>query len=369
MKQLIKTTLLIFLIITFSTTLFGQRKDKNKLVNLNTKFTLKLSTSDSITFDFKIKNRKPYNQLIDLMNTETLLDDIIEKDEIQGILSFGKFGDKTNIFLVLKSGIPKSLKYSLKIKETGKDKVVPTSTVDLNQNVITTELWPYQIEFVSFSNFKTFEQEEYSFLEPKIDSSCIKNSQYNIYWADSIFSTYLDTLNNCFLKPTGLQLNTVIDFEQAINSENITRDYVTGIGEGIYPNEKRFELDKLIRYGRLECPYFKTEIGYYCTKMNESVKVILFEWNEFRERDGIFDEGMNIVEKRKVFRDKFNKIESKLTNLLGRAVFIDMQSEKDSEKFRDGVKWKSKGGVRAYLFMFGNDSNKYRQIRLAIYKY
>ncbi len=44
------------------------------------------------------------------------------------------------------------------------------------------------------------------------------------------------------------------------------------------------------------------------------------------------------------------------------------QGKIGNDTFRDDLRYKRADGMNAYLFMFGNDNNGYRQIRLAIYK-
>ena len=360
--------ILTFNLIFIFTICFGQKTFQNNSVNINTRFTLSLHTSDSLNYTCTIKNQEVFNETINMSDATSLFDSIVKPGEIQGILTYGKFGDKLNIFLVLKSGLNKSLDYDLKIKVTNKRKPVKTSVVSLHPNVPSTELWPYQIDYIVFSNFKIVEQIEYSFPEPTIDSTCIKNSQNNVEYADSLFSSFIDLVNNSYLRSTGLQLDNIFEYENSISSCDVTRDYYTSIGEGIYPNEKSFKLEKPLIYRHIECPYFQTEIEYYYTNSDKSVKVIMLEWNEFKKSSGLFDEGFSLDVKSSCFRDKFNKISKKMTDLLGEPTFSDIESEKESTNFRDGIKWKSENGVNAYLFMYGNDNNKYRQIRLAIYK-
>jgi hypothetical protein len=46
----------------------------------------------------------------------------------------------------------------------------------------------------------------------------------------------------------------------------------------------------------------------------------------------------------------------------------NIESAKHKDPFRDDVMWEAENGLVVYLFMFGNESQHYRQIRLAIYK-
>ena len=355
-------------LILILTTCFGQKNNQDILVRINTKFTLTLHTTDSVNYTCTLKNQEVYDEIINLSDAASILEKEVQQGEIEGIFTYGKFGDKLNIFLVLKSGLNIPLDYDLKIKVSKKRKPIKTSVVSLNPNVPSTELWPYQIDYILFSGFRVVTPIEYVFPEPTIDSTCIKNSHNNIKVADSLFATYIDTLDICFAKPSGLVLDRVLDFEHSVDSKDITRGYLTSIGEDIYPNKNGFKLEKPIRFKTIECPYFQRETHYYYTKKGNSVKVILFEWNEFKMQDNFLDEGMNLNLRKKVFREKFDTIQQTLTKLFGEPREINIESKDKPEYFRDDMFWESKEGIKADLFMFGNDNNNYRQIRLAIYK-
>ena len=364
--------ILTIALISVISTLQGQKIKDSDVVKMNSKFTLKLETLDSIHYSFRVIKTEPFYQTVNLSESKSLFDENIENGHIQGIFTYGKFGNRTNCFLMLKNGLTQSLDYELKIKLKNKKKPVKTSVVSLYPNVVSTELWSYDIEYLIFSNFKCAEQsrfeEDYTF-KPTIDSTCIKNPQNNQQFADSLFVNYIDTLKYYFLSSIGLNLEKIVDFENSINSLDVTRDYTISIGEGIYPNKNKYKLERPLEFSRTECPYFRTRISYYYTKKdNNLVKVILFEWNVFKESDDIFAESMDIVQKDNVFREKFSKIETVMTNVLGNPTHKNIESEKAETNYRDDVKWTSTTGLNAYLFMFGNNGTNYRQIRLAIYK-
>ena len=364
-----KKNILIITLICVMLTLQGQKSENVDIVKMNTKFTLKLEPLDSIHYSFKVVEAEPFNQTVDLSNAKSLFDDSVGDGYIQGIFTYGKFGNKTKSFLFMKNGLNQPLNYNLKTKVKSKKNPIKTSVIALYPNVISTELWPYDIEYLMFSNFEIKKQfEGYIFEKPTIDSTCIKNTQNNQRFADSLFVSYVDTLNYYFFSSSGLCIEKVIDFEKGINSVDATRNYFVLIGEGIYPNKKKFNLDKTIDYKRIECPYFATNINYYYSKKENLVRVILFEWNVFKETDDIFTNDMDIEQKDKVFKEKFSKIETVLTSLLGTPTYKEIESEKGGANCRDGIKWINEGTLNAYLFMFGGNETNYRQIRLAIYK-
>lgn len=82
-----------------------------------------------------------------------------------------------------------------------------------------------------------------------------------------------------------------------------------------------------------------------------------------------FYEKENHTKKFKAFHTKYNNLTSKLIKEFGEPISKNIEQGKiKDETFRDDLKFKRADGMNAYLFMFGNDNNGYRQIRLAIYK-
>jgi len=348
---------LAFALIFIISTLHGQKSKELDTVKMNTKFTLKLETLDSIHYSFKMVHTEPFYQKINFSDSKPLFEESVGEGYIQGIFTYGEFGDKTNCFLLLKNGLNQPLSYDLKIKIKNKRKPVETSVVDLFPNIVSVELWSYDIEYLIFSNFEAVTQFEYFTLpEPKIDSTCIKNPLNNQQFADSLFVNYIDTLNYYFLSSSGLNIEKVVDFEKSINSVDITRDHFVQLGESLYPNKKKIKLDKTVNYKRIECPYFSLEISYYYSKKDSLVRVILFKWNVFKERDYLSVTDKDIGVK---FQEKFSKIEAVMTNLLGNPTHKKIGLEP-----RDEIKWINKETLKAYLFKFA----RYGEIRLVLYK-
>lgn len=344
----------------------GQIENPTNTVKFNTRFTLALHTNDSVNYTYTIKSQETFYKNVNLSETRSLFDTIVPRDEIQGIFTYGKIGNNFNVILMLKSGLKQPLTYELKIKKSDESKVVKTSVVKLHPNVTSTELWPYDIDYIEFSNFKISEKPNYTPSKPKIDSTCIKNASLNLSNTDSLFSLFIELVYHSFIRSKGLHLDSVLAFEHAMNSKDVSRDYFTEIGEDIYPNKNQYKLSKPVAYRHIECPYFETDVEYYFTKSKKNVKVIFLEWNEFKS-SGVFDKELSSDLKKNCFRDKFNSIAKQITESFGNPVFTEIESEKNENKFRDDIKWESKGGVNAYLFMFGNGDD-FRQIRLAIYK-
>jgi len=355
----------VFLMLVLSHCI-GQKDNPTNTVKFNTRFTLALQTDDSLNYTYTIKSQEAFYKTVNLSETTSLFDSIVPLGEIQGIFTYGKLGNNLNVFLMLKSGLNQPLTYELKIKKSNKRKPVKTSVVRLHPNVASTELWPYNIDYIEFSGFKIVEKLNYAAPKPKMDSTCIKDTSNNLSYADSLFSDFIELVYHSFINSKGLHLDSTLAFEHAMNSKDVSRDYFTSIGEDIYPNKNQFKLEKPAIYRHIECPYFETDVEYYYTKRKKNVKVIMLEWNDFESADA-FDEALSPDFMSMCFRDKFNRIAKQMTELFGNPVFTEIDSEKNPNKFRDDITWESKDGVNGYLFMFGSGDD-FRQIRLAIYK-
>lgn len=165
-----------------------------------------------------------------------------------------------------------------------------------------------------------------------------------------------------------LKISTVTKLENRAHSKDITPNHLIGIGTGIYPNPKNYILATPKTFKTKELPNFQLKTEYFYSENDSLVKVILYQWDYLEKKEIDFSETENPTNKFKIFQIKFNRLKDKLTKALGQPIEINIEQNKTSDSaFRDGIKWKNNSGLKAYLFMFGNN-NGYRQIRLAIYK-
>ena len=166
-----------------------------------------------------------------------------------------------------------------------------------------------------------------------------------------------------------LTLEESTKYDKKLKSKDVTPKHVIQIGESIYPNEKEFELNTPQTYQRLEGEDFLLEVEYFYTSKDSSIKVILYQWNFYHTEDQKVREltDTEIKKKYEKFDKKFNYLRTKLTKKLGEPSDIEINSKNSEINFRDGIKWIGDNNPKAYLFMFGNNNNQYRQIGLAIY--
>jgi len=166
-----------------------------------------------------------------------------------------------------------------------------------------------------------------------------------------------------------LNIKTVIKLERQKHSKDITPKHLIGIGEGIYPNKNNYVLATPKTYEIKERPNFKLETEYFYAVNDSLVKVILYQWDYLQKSKSDLFEEENKSKKFKVFQTKFNNLTSQLSQEFGEPISKNIERDKiKDDSFRDDYKFKRADGLNAYLFMFGNNNNGYRQIRLAIYK-
>jgi len=82
------------------------------------------------------------------------LKDKVDSNQVKIAFGMGKFGDKTTTLLIIKSGLPRSLKYSAKIKYAGRSRFVNTDVNMIISNVKSMEIWQNDISEIMLSDFE-----------------------------------------------------------------------------------------------------------------------------------------------------------------------------------------------------------------------
>jgi hypothetical protein len=204
-------------------------------------------------------------------------------------------------------------------------------------------------------------------------TSCVSNKK--------VFETDYKSTDN-------LRLKDAVAYEKKIGSADKTPNHLISIGTGIYPNEKNYELATPTTFLRAE-GYFETQVRYYYSTPDSSVRVILYEWDKKDLKT--FETKKELENKFRRFKNQWDNISKELNERFGLPTFKQIESDKygnkviednqsildimssigddisiESTTWRDNMKWDTKD-VHAYLFMFGDNKTGYRQIRLAIY--
>ncbi|OKL39326.1 hypothetical protein A3841_01775 [Pontibacter flavimaris] len=162
-----------------------------------------------------------------------------------------------------------------------------------------------------------------------------------------------------------------IEYEKGKGSIDVTPNHLIKVRESIYPNKKGFELATPVTFTRTEKQVFDLEAEYFYVPQDSLVKVILYEWSQQTNSNQNLLEEKSEKELDKMytaFQKKFEYLRKELTKRLGEPTQIEINLNSGQPNYRDGIKWLNNNGLNAYLFMFGNNQNEYRQIRLAIYK-
>ena len=141
-------TILLFL---FAGLINAQTDQQKAIIEINSKFTLKLVETDN-GYKYTLADKEPYNQLLDLKKTQNLFTES-ESDEIQGILAYAKIGKEINTLLILQSGLENPLMYDLYIKRNDRQNTEKVFVINIFPNVSSTEIWPFRVDYIVFSNF------------------------------------------------------------------------------------------------------------------------------------------------------------------------------------------------------------------------
>jgi len=356
MKIFLSTVLLSISILASA-----QKNDLSRIISINTKFEIELIPFENNKFQYKIVERKVFNKFIKDKTTDDLFDSIVPDNKIQGVFAYGDFGGRKSVLLILKSGLNDVIDYYLQIKLPKKRKFKKTSTVEIYKGIRSMEYWPYDIESIEFIDFKSIPNEQFEpfDFEIKIDSTCIKNSDKNIEFGEREFSTHLKSVISELNDNKNFELEKMIEYENSINSEDVSLGHYWSLGEGIYPNEKEFKFGNPISFRRFECPYFEGRTNYFYTKNDKQIKVVSFNWETFKESNFGINPAIKKDLKEK-FNNKYDFIVKVVSELLGSPLNI----EQELDSGRIDTKWKSTSGINAYLFKFKD----YNELRLYIYK-
>ncbi len=128
---------------------------------LGSKFTLKLLPAGSSKFDVSVVNHEPFQETINILDSDYLFDEEGEKGTIDFYLCLGTFGDtdaereeNTRVLLLMKNWSQWSVSYVSEIQFTEGGPFEPTSNMGARSGIIGIEMWPYMIHQVSLHSFK-----------------------------------------------------------------------------------------------------------------------------------------------------------------------------------------------------------------------
>jgi len=357
------------LILCFSLLFFhvdGQGYESLSAIPLGSKGVVTLETKDSVNFTFTVKSIETFSKTINSSdNYSKKLFKSSNNNCIEFVFCNGKYEDgSSKTFLFMKNWYKFQIEYNASINVDGNNRFENTSVMPLIPKALSREDWSFKIKQISFSGFKKME------INNNENVKSIDNSSNIEYIGTNKAESAFTNLSNLIItKIDTLNLSDVISIEQNMNSKDITPDHYIALGESIYPNKMKFKLETPKTYERIEDSTFTNQIEYYYTKNDGAIKAVLFEWNKTENnKDDFSSIDENPKEKAIKFQNKFSKIEKYITDKVGKPMKSNIESAKHKDPFRDDVMWEAENGLVVYLFMFGNESQHYRQIRLAIYK-
>ena len=327
----------------------------SQVVDLYKKFTIKIDTNNNNTFS--IIEITDFNKKISWSKANEFLNTDLNGNQIQGIFTKDTLN---NTILVIKSGLSQTIDYKLLIKIPFKRKFHLTTTSLLQKNVVSVEIWPYKIKKIKFANFEfytnDYENETFDLFQIK-DSTCIKNESLTKENAEMIFRQQLDSVMDWFTQRTEFTTDLILNYENNINSDNVSLNHYWSLGKSIYPNMDEYEFNIPISFRRVECPVFDGSVNYFNTKKNNLIKVVSFNWIEFKER--VFNQQTNEerIDIHNKFNEKFDFIYEEICSIFGEPFY---NSDADG---RRQIKWKNEDGINVYMFNFSSIN----EIRLYIY--
>lgn len=345
---------ILYLVLILTSSAYGQE------VEMGNVFTIEFNNPKE-NKEFNLISKKPYPGIIDVSKIDSILRNKPTENQIVGVFAKGKFGSRISTMLVLISGLNDNLNYDLEIRTSKNGKFQKTSTSPLFKNVRSIEYWPYDIKEISFSKFDVVPAENFESVQFKesIDSSCINNADRNIESGEQEFKSYFKTIVINFENKNAFKIDTLLAYEKSINSKDVSLGHFWSLGHDIYPNKKRYEFVNPSTFRRLECPYFTDDVNYFYTKAKGNVKVVMFDWETFKESNlGINKKIEKDVHQK--FVEKYDFLVAAVSEVLGKQLVI--KQEKDSGRI--DTKWHSANGMNAYLFRFTG----YDEIRLCVYK-
>jgi hypothetical protein len=165
-------------------------------------------------------------------------------------------------------------------------------------------------------------------------------------------------------------LNEAIFYEKELRSKDVSYDHFVGIGEGLYPNKRHYNLTTVKTFSRKDSS-LDYSVDYYSSD-DDSIRVVLYEW----KNSIISPQEENLFASDTVFMDtprgkvvaldaKFSELQKALTAALAKPTFKRIHSKVSSETKRDDLKWEYPGKPNVYLLMFKHKG--YREIRMTVY--
>jgi hypothetical protein len=121
-------------------------------LKIGTEATYQIDKASGKKFSFTLVETKNIDQSVDMNND--LFKEKVDSNIMKIAFVKGKMSDRPEIFLVIKTGRAGMIKYSAKIKYTGRSKFVSTDVNMIIGTVKTMEMWQNDISEIMLSDFE-----------------------------------------------------------------------------------------------------------------------------------------------------------------------------------------------------------------------
>lgn len=244
----------------------GQKLKNIEAIELNTKFTLELTSDGSNNYSYKIISNEPFVDEIKSSSIPSFFDENLKTNQIQGIIAIGTFGAQRNVQLIMKSGNEFPLQYQLFIDIKGKETFKKTSAISLIPGIPANEIWSHNIHAIKISNFQKAPIIEET--QSTIDTTCY--STIEIGHGNKLLSEQIRMAIDLITSSYENDKESVEQFENVFESKLQPDEW------GWFQHQiKKIKSPDI--YEKLECPYFERDAAYYYTKRKD-LKLMTLSW-------------------------------------------------------------------------------------------
>jgi len=319
---------------------------------LGSKFVIKLIPTDSVNFDYSVLSFEPFEEIVDTRKKDELFEKKGQDNTIVFYFCIGTHGEteqekdkNMRVLLIMKNYSNEVLNYTSEIQLEEGGEYQETSNVGTFSNAIGIEIWPYMIYSIGLREFRKFSPTT-NFIE--ILGSEESNIQTTVELENAFhnrFQLILSDLGN-------LRLNDISLREHEWGGVDNMPTYNLGLGESVYPNPNKYEIDTFRVY-LYQSSLIENSITYYATKESGLIRVVSLEWRE------PFLINQNLQNKAdETFRNKLLFLENIIVQEAGN--YIDYKDERNYISRT----WKTSSGFTISL----ENMKNFNRIRMRIYK-
>lgn len=128
---------------------------------IGSKFTIKLYETDSACFDYSIIEFEPFQEIVDIFDTDGLFKEDGEDGTIEYYFCIGTRGDteeekqeNMQVLLLMKNRTKYIFSYKSEIQRTEEGGFEETSNIGTYPGAKGTEMWPYMIYSIGLRDFE-----------------------------------------------------------------------------------------------------------------------------------------------------------------------------------------------------------------------